>query len=378
MVMEDLTRQGRGGWEGHDVNGRNATGSRIAAGAVCLLTALSLASCAGKSPVHASSKAPGPLASSSRTPVSAAPGRIVFRRFLKADDTSGALFISAADGSGERQITTPTGTVGDDAPDWSPDGTRILFTRTADAGTAQEQLRLFTMSADGTGITPVTPARPTGAGALAAGDNDGAFSPDGRHIACGSFHGNVVNDEIQVSEIIVMDADGRHRHPVTRSAAYSGDDGGVAWSPDGKQLVYAHSNAGASAPAGGRALFIINADGSHRRQLTPWSLGAGGTPEWSASTNTIAFRAVDDEEAGKGNFFTIKPDGTGLAQVTHFTDTVISHKVSFSPDGRRLVFAKETDGGKNDLFTIRVDGSDLRAVTKTPEADSAPDWSPAG
>ena len=43
----------------------------------------------------------------------------------------------------------------------------------------------------------------------------------------------------------------------------------------------------------------------------------------------IVFRAVEDDEAGKGNFYTIHPDGTGLTQVTQFTDTVISHKVAF-------------------------------------------------
>jgi len=83
--------------------------------------------------------------------------------------------------------------------------------------------------------------------------------------------------------------------------------------------VYARSNASASKPAGGRALFIIDLDGSHERQLTPWSAGADGTPDWS-STNLIVFRAVADEESGNGNFFTVHPDGTALTQITHFTD----------------------------------------------------------
>jgi Tol biopolymer transport system component len=117
---------------------------------------------------------------------------------------------------------------------------------------------------------------------------------------------------------------------VTKSAAYAGDAGGVAWSPDGKRLVYARSNASASKPAGGRALFIIDLDGSHERQLTPWSAGADGTPDWS-STNLIVFRAVADEESANGNFFTVHPDGTALTQITHFTDTVNQPQGRFLP-----------------------------------------------
>lgn len=347
----------------------------------CLVIPLAVAGCGGKSGGTATTVKPwvSPLSSSAPS-AAAAPslaGRVVFRRFLTDDETRGALFTSAPDGSSERQITSSNGVVVDDEPDWSPDGKRIVFTRSIDAGTPQEQQRLFVMSAEGTGLHPVSPARPTGANALSAGDNSGEFSPDGKHIACGSSHGKVVNDEIQFSNITVMDADGAHRRQVTKLAPYSGDDGGVAWSPDGKQLVYAHSNAGDSVPVGGRALFIIDVDGTHRRQLTPWSLGAGGTPDWSPATNKIAFRAVTDEEAGKGNFFTISPDGTQLTQVSHFTNTVISHKVSFAPDGKHLVFASETDTSKNDLFIMGADGADLRRITSTPEPDSAPDWGPA-
>lgn len=58
-----------------------------------------------------------------------------------------------------------------------------------------------------------------------------------------------------------------------------------------------------------------------------------------------AGRGVGDREP-----FTIHPDGTGLHQVTHFVDTVISHKVGFSPDGKWIVFGKgEPRGGRRRL-----------------------------
>jgi len=321
---------------------------------------------ASAAPVEASSAAspttavaPGPLL----------PGRIAFRRYFDDTASTGAIFTSAPDGSGERQVTRPPALALDDEPNWAPDGSRLLFTRSTDLGTDQESQRLFTVSSDGSGPTAVSPKNPSG-----FGYNAGAFSPDGKYLAAGTYHGDVTSDQIKFSEIVVMDADGTHRHEVTTFPAYSGDAGGVAWSPDGKRLVFARSNAGATKPDGGRALFIMDVDGGHQRQLTPWTVGAGGTPAWSSKTNLIAFRAVADDEAGIGNFYTIHPDGTSLTQVTDFTDTVISHKVGFSRDGQWIVFAKETASGNNDVFIAKVDGTDMRAVTNTPLADSAPDW----
>ena len=349
------------------------------------LAVLLLAACSGggSEPVSSdSANGGGADATSSQTPsatVAAAPllpGVIVFRRYADTSETDGSLYAISSDGSNEQQLTQPLTSTVDDEPSWSPDGTRLVFTRRTKVGTHSEQMRLFTVSADGSKLTQVSPAHDTGADAVISGDNAAAFSPDGKLIAFGNYHGRETDGEIQFSNIMVMNADGTQRRQITDSSAYSGDDGGVAWSPDGTQLVYARSNAGTFAPIGGRALFIINVDGSHEHRLTPWSLGAGGTPDWSAATNQIVFRAVDDEESGIGNFYTIRPDGTGLNKITHFTNTVISHKVGFSPDGKWIVFAKEATNGVNDIFIARASGAHVSAVTNTPLADSAPTWGP--
>ena len=172
-----------------------------------------------------------------------------------------------------------------------------------------------------------------------------------------------------------MDPDGRHARNVTHGAPYAGDNTAPAWSPDGTRLVFARLVAWNATPPYGRALFIINADGTNLRRLTPWNLGAGGPPDWSTN-DLIAFRAVQNDESGIGNFFTINPDGTGLSQVTHFADTVISHKVSFSPDGQWIAFARTGTAGGSDLYIASIDGQRIYPVTQTPEVESSPDWGP--
>ncbi|MFL6174494.1 MAG: TolB family protein [Marmoricola sp.] len=319
--------------------------------------------------------------------VDAPEGRIVFRRFLDDDETTAALFTSRPDGSAERQITHPDAGVIDDEPDWAPDGSRIVFSRAVVAGTSEAH-GLFTVAPDGTGLTALSANVPgDGEKFLPGWDVTPAFSPDGQHVAFTYLHGTVAtggthgipegSDQIQYSDIAVMDVDGSHRRLVTRWPTYEGDSGGVAWSPDGSQLVYGRFNSAVGKPAGCLSLYLVlsSASGQNGRRLTPCSLGAGGTPDWSSS-GLIVFRAVRDEESGIGNFFTISSKGGEPHQVTRLQETVISHQVSFSPDGKRIVFAKAVDGRANDLFTIALDGSDERRVTSSDRSDSSPAWGP--
>ena len=56
-------------------------------------------------------------------------GAIAFKRYLDDAHSSSALFTIRPDGTGERQVTRPVGGELDDQPDWSRDGSRIVFTR---------------------------------------------------------------------------------------------------------------------------------------------------------------------------------------------------------------------------------------------------------
>src|SRR6185503_20022467 len=58
-----------------------------------------------------------------------------------------------ADGTDERRITSPPAGSGDGNPVWSPDGTRILFIHT-DGGV---RAGLFVINPDGTDVQPVQP-----------------------------------------------------------------------------------------------------------------------------------------------------------------------------------------------------------------------------
>jgi Tol biopolymer transport system component len=113
-----------------------------------------------------------------------------------------------ADGSDTRQLTnmvaTPC-TTGTDAPDWSPDGTKIAFLSQTECSNPD----IFVMNADGSGLTNLTQ------NPLA--EYDPAWSPDGTKIAY--YAGSCLRDGTQDFEIYTMNADGSGQTNVTNSPA---------------------------------------------------------------------------------------------------------------------------------------------------------------
>lgn len=302
-------------------------------------------------------------------------GQIVFRRWLEPNHKTSALFVINSDGSGERQLTDPARRVADIQPDWAPDGSKIVFERDLQRG------QLWTVNTDGGGLQRLSPnclADPP-----KCDDRlDPAFSPDGKTIVFWRGWGPV-NDklnQIKYSELFLMDADGTHVRQLTHSTPWADDDKGGMWSPDGRRLVFERVTSAAGKPAHSTALFIVNADGTHTRQLTPWNLDGGAErPGWSPDGQWILFRTYpgNDATAPGGNLYLVRPDGSGLKQFTHFDSTQRILGGTYSPDGKWIVFSKTAVAGQPDLFVMRADGRGLRQLTRTPLWESQADWGPA-
>jgi Tol biopolymer transport system component len=140
-----------------------------------------------------------------------------------------------ADGSGFHTVTPDPGPdfVFEEGPTWSPDGTRLAFTRNS---------ALHVINVDGTGLT-----------ALPNEDmaQNAAWSPDGQRIAY--FSGN------PVGEIHMRNADGSNLTTVTSGAF----DSWPRWSADGRQLVFSRFINDFV------QVFTINVDGTGATGLTP-------------------------------------------------------------------------------------------------------------
>ena len=307
-------------------------------------------------------------------------GQLVFRRYLDADKTTGALFTANPDGSRMRQLTRPAKGVVDQQPDWSPDGKTLAFERKVPCPAGGQRNGLdntcdlvYTVGRNGKALKALVPCVFAD---HCHGENSPAWSPDGSKIAFRyGFSDPAFVDSFNYSAgIWIVDARGGGLHQVTQVTPGSSWDSDPQWSPDGKKLVFVRDDLKEQASA----LFTVSLDGTGLRQVTPWSLNGGDGPDWSPNGKWILFRAQPSD--GSSNVYKVHPDGSGLTNLTKQAPSGLHYlSSSFSPDGRKIVSARTPGTGPDgaaDVVVMNANGSHVRAVTKSPLWESAADWGP--
>jgi len=166
-------------------------------------------------------------------------GAILYIRDLGGNAPKGGhIFVSAADGSGLRDVT-PTGFTDVRSAAWSPDGRLIAFSAT---GSARLTQAVYVMNADGSGLRQVT------RGHLA--ELSPTLSPDGKSLAFTSFDRGLF-------QIFRSRLDGTRRRVLSNQTTNCQN---AEWSPTGRFIVF-------ECQLGG-GLVIMRADGSGERRLT--------------------------------------------------------------------------------------------------------------
>lgn len=267
---------------------------------------------------------------------------------LIAYTMSGDLWVMDADGSNRRQVTHAGGN--DFDPSFSPDGKRIVFRTsrghyaTDPNGTGVEGI--FVIDVDGTNEHEIQPP------------HVGLFpdwSPVGGRIAL-----STLRDSDRTEAIVTMDPDGSHVHD-------TGVVGGECseWSPGGSKIMYCHR------PGVGQFdVWVMDADGSHRRQLTH-AIGNDYPGAWSRDGTRIVFSSQRD---GSFDVFVMNADGTGQRRLTRGPDQEGAE--AWLPDGRIVYSSFHGDEPSPRFFVMDDDGTNVRSLPQLDGAGAPIDWLP--
>jgi Tol biopolymer transport system component len=168
-------------------------------------------------------------------------------------------------------------------------------------------------------------------------------------------------------DLYLVNADGTKRSQLTLSD--TGDNTMAAWSPDGAQLVFASSR------GGNFDIYVMNADGSGEPTKLTNHPGADMHPDFSPDGTQIAFESKRDE--GDWDVWVMKTDGSELRNLTANARGNDGNP-EWSPDGQRIAFSSDR-GGNYDIYVVNADGSEEPLqLTSLPGNDFHPAWSPDG
>ncbi len=282
-------------------------------------------------------------------------GRIVFAM----DRGNGQqIYTIRPNGTDRHRLTHVDGTAS--SPSWSPDGTKIAFELDRPDDTSGIEL----MNADGSNLVDITPPK-----FKHGGIGQPSFTPNGRRIV---FAGQACGRCIEaIWSVNLLGGDLRTilaaRHLYKKSPRVS---------PNGKTVVFVvekHIRNENGLDVNRKSLWTVKMDGTHLTEVVPFSFDVstvGG--DWAPGGKRIVF-SNNAGYAGQTvftepqNIFTVRPDGTGLKQLTHYRGLppdLVTAARSYSPDGHWIMFRHFRDG-IHTLWKMHPDGSHLTRIVRS-------------
>jgi TolB protein len=283
-------------------------------------------------------------------------GRIAFSDFM-----TGQVYAVNPDGSGLAQLTHEPNGIAARWPDWSPNGSRVLFAR---VNLSNFVGRIWIMNANGSG------QRQLASGVPGRSDFEPRYTPDGRHIVfthCLPF--------FEHCAIWIMRSDGTHRHLLVPFLAAPNETSNFFpdVSPDGRRIAFTRFGFHGIIAQ----VWVARIDGTHARPLTAPRLEASG-PNWSPGGRRIGF--TSNTNRPQSSVYVMRSDGTGVTRLAITKWPTNNFGSSYSPGGGQIAFSSDRrhpDLCCVELFVMRANGSQQHLVLTGLHGVTDVDWGTA-
>jgi len=289
--------------------------------------------------------------------------------FVRFNGQNFRIFSMRPDGSRERKVLGPETENAYFAAATSPDGERIVYSRTVG-----EQFDLFVLRIGGNSkrITN-TPNK---------NEYSPTWTPDGDAVVY------METDEVEYSAIVRRGADGSRRREIDRSIANYLLYPSV--SPNGERVLYSRPRGGGGAARGDGSYDLVTkrVDGTGGRRWLTDGARHQIAGDWSPHGKRVVFlqraamvlerldgraRPHVDRRLFRGppaeaKILSMKVTGGGKRLITDRPG--IDGRVQYTPEGERVMFTRFAHDSA-DLYSARVGGGGLKRLTQTVETYNA-------
>ncbi len=177
-------------------------------------------------------------------------------------------------------------------------------------------------------------------------------------------------------DLYAMDADGAGLARLTEEVS---DEIYPAWSPDGSHIAFVVDEV-VSPDSVRSSIVVMDPDGGGWKELVTSENERLGWPAWSPDGRRIAFTGIRD---GDYNLYVMGAGGSDVDKVGEEPARPYGLPLSWTPDGKWILFWGQQGGGRSTLLSMRPDGSDvhefMEGFPRSPYiGELVLDWSPDG